>query len=271
MKETLYTLITGGSQGIGRALSMECAKGGQNLIIVALPNEHLENTAAEIRTAHSVEVLTLGIDLSKENAALEVFEWCKKNNYSVNILINNAGFGRSGWFEQLPLSTYQTMISLNNRALFEMCHYFIPVLKEKAPAYLMNMSSLEAYLPTPYKAAYTATKHFVYAFTLALHEELKPFNVHAAVLCPGSVLTNEDGLKRIQSMGAAAKMVVMMPEPVAEKAITALFKKRSIIVPGSVNKFIVFISKLIPIRRKMRLLEKIFRSYVKEEKEVSSS
>ncbi len=261
-----YTLVTGGSQGIGRALSMECAKRGMNLLIVALENEHLNNTVEEIKdTYNNILIHSLGIDLSKKEAAQEVFSWCKENGFEINILINNAGFGRSGWFEKIPLEMYRTMIQLNNQALFELCYHFIPMLKENKPAHIMNMSSLEAYLPTPYKAAYTATKHFVFAYSLALREEMKQFGVNVSVLCPGSTVTNEDGLKRIQSQGKKAKLVVMMPEPVAEIAITDLLNNKQIIIPGRVNKFIAFLSKRIPIRRKMRLLEKLFRSYVQEE------
>lgn len=263
--DIFFTLITGGSQGIGKALARECAKRKMNLLIIALPDEHLETTAQQIRDEFKVEVATLGMDLSQQGAAKKTLEWCQENNYQVNMLINNAGFGRSGWLEKLPLNTYRRMIGVNNQALFEFCYEFLPMLKANKTAYILNMSSLEAYLPTPYKAVYTATKHFVFAFSLALKEELKSFDVHVSVLCPGSTLTNEDGLKRIQAMGRTARIAVMMPEPVAEIAINKLLKKKQIIIPGNVNKFIVFLSKIIPVTRKMRLLEKIFRSYVNED------
>jgi short-subunit dehydrogenase len=266
MKKTVYyTLITGGSEGIGNALAMNCAKRGLNLLIIALDNEHLLNAVEEIRNANEqIQVAYLGIDLSQKGAAQKVFQWCKDNDYQVNMLINNAGFGRSGWFEKMPLEVYQAMIQLNNQALFELCYHFIPELKKNQPAHIMNMSSLEAYLPLPYKAAYTATKHFVFAYSLALREELKQFNINVSVLCPGSTITNEDGLKRIQSQGKRARIAVMMPEPVAEIAIAGLFNKKQIIIPGRVNKLIAFISKVIPVNRKMKLLEKLFRSYVTE-------
>ncbi len=266
MKHTKnYTLITGGSQGIGKALAQSCARRGMNLLLVALENEHLPKTAAELKVAHpDIQVDSLGINLAQKDAAKEVFEWCRKNDYQVNMLINNAGFGRSGWFEKMPLEMYRTMIQLNNQTLFELCYHFIPMLKQNQPAHIMNMSSLEAYLPTPYKAAYTATKHFVFAYSLALREELKQFGVNVSVLCPGSTITNEDGLKRIESQGRKARLVVMMPEPVGEIAISELLNKKQIIIPGRVNKFIAFLSKRIPIRRKMRLLEKLFRSYVEK-------
>ncbi len=260
-----FALVTGGSQGIGKALSLECAKRGMNVLIVALDNEYLQATRKEIESAHpNISVDVFGIDLSRPDAAREVYDWCLANDYRVNMLINNAGFGRSGWFEKMPLETYRTMIQVNNQALFELCYHFMPMLKEHQPAHIMNMSSLEAYLPTPYKAAYTATKHFVFAYSLALREELKPFGVNVSVLCPGSTITNEDGLRRIQSQGRKAKLVVMMPEPVAEIAITDLLGKKQIIIPGRVNKFIAFLSRQIPIRRKMRLLERLFRSYVRD-------
>jgi len=229
-----YTLITGGSQGIGKALAMACARRDMNLLIVALDNEHLTETVNEIQEQFDhLDVDCLGIDLSQKDAARQVFEWCRLKGYQINMLINNAGFGRSGWFEKMPLEMYRTMIQLNNQALFEMCYHFMPMLKENQPAHVMNMSSLEAYLPTPYKAAYTATKHFVFAYSLALREEMKQFGVNVSVLCPGSTITNEDGLKRIQSQGRKAKLVVMMPEPVAEIAIDELLKKKQIIIPGT--------------------------------------
>jgi short-subunit dehydrogenase len=260
-----YTLITGGSQGIGKAMATACAKRGMNLLIVALDNEHLLNSVAAFKATYpNISIDSLGIDLSAENAAQEVFDWCLSKGYQVNMLINNAGFGRSGWFEKMPLDMYRTMIRLNNQTLFELCYLMIPMLKQNSPAHIMNMSSLEAYLPTPYKAAYTATKHFVFAYSLALREELKPFGVNVSVICPGSTITNEDGLKRIQAQGKKAQLIVMQPEPVGEIAISELLNKKQIIIPGRVNKFIAFLSKRIPMRRKMRLLEKLFRSYVEE-------
>lgn len=260
-----YTLITGGSEGIGKAMAQACAQRGMNLLIVALDNEHLLNTVTGFKAAYpNILVDGLGIDLSKENVAQEVFDWCRDNDYLVNMLINNAGFGRSGWFEKMPLDMYRTMIRLNNQTLFELCYLFIPMLKQHAPSHIMNMSSLEAYLPTPYKAAYTATKHFVFAYSLALREELKPFGVNVSVICPGSTVTNEDGKKRIKAQGRKAKLVVMQPETVGEIAISELLNKKQIIIPGRVNQFIAFLSKRIPIRRKMRLLEKLFRSYVEK-------
>ena len=163
-----YTLITGGSQGIGKALAQACAKRGMHLLIVALDNEHLHNTVNELQVDFpNIQVHSLGIDLSKKEAAKEVFEWCQSNDYQLNVLINNAGFGRSGWFEKIPMETYRTMIQLNNQALFEMCYHFLPMLKNNQPSHIMNMSSLEAYLPTPYKAAYTATKHFCICLLLS--------------------------------------------------------------------------------------------------------
>ncbi len=260
-----FTLITGGSQGIGKALSQECARRGMNVLIVALDNTHLQATREEIASAYpNISVDAFGIDLSRPNAAWEVHDWCLSNDYRINMLINNAGFGRSGWFEEMPLETYHTMIQVNNKALFELCYHFVPMLKEHSPAHILNMSSLEAYLPTPYKAAYTATKHFVFAYSLALREELKQFGVNVTVICPGPTITNEDGLKRIQSQGKKAKWVVMMPESVAAIAITGLLNHKQVIIPGRVNKFIAFLSRQIPIRRKMRILEQLFRSYVKE-------
>jgi short-subunit dehydrogenase len=125
----------------------------------------------------------------------------------------------------------------------------------------MNTSSMEATLPLPYKAVYTGTKNFVYSFSLALNQEIRKFGVKMSILCPGPVLTNEGGLKRIQAQGGKAKLLLLMPEEVARVGVKNMLKGMLIINPGKMNWWITKIQKLIPTRLKMRILEKIFRAY----------
>jgi short-subunit dehydrogenase len=256
-----YTLITGGSQGIGLALARECARRGRPVLIVALDEPELYQTAEDIHEAFGVPAHALGLDLTQPDAAGRVWDWCEQNGYEIDCLINNAGFGRSGLFEQLPLEEYRRMLALNNWALFEMTYRFIPMLLGRPGARIMNMSSLEAYLPTPYKAAYSGVKHFVFAFSLALAEEMRPRGISVTVLCPGSTLTNEDGLRRIKAMGRKARLVVMMPDQVAREAIDGMLRGKRVVIPGRINRFIAFLARNIPLGVKMRLLAGIFTAY----------
>ena len=256
-----YTLITGGSHGIGLAMARECARRGMNLLLVALDEPILHEAPGNLKREFGVRVDCYGTDLTKENASQSVYEWCLEQGYQVNILINNAGFGRSGIFLTQSLSEYQAMMRLNNQAMVEMSYHFLPMLKQAPRSFLLNMSSMEASLPLPYKAVYTGSKHFVYGFTLALREELKEEGPRVSVLCPGPTLTNEDGLERIKSQGWRAKLLLKMPEEVAQVAIHQMLRGKSVIVPGKLPYLLVKVGKLLPTNTKMSILEKIFRSY----------
>lgn len=256
-----YTLITGGSQGIGRAMAEECARRGLPLLLVALDNELLPQAAAHLRATYGVTVDTLGIDLTAEGAARQVYDWCRGKGYSVDHLVNNAGFGRGGLFENHDLQEYIAMMRLNNEALVSLTYHFLPMLRTRSQARILNMSSMEATLPLPYKTVYTGTKNFVYAFSLALREELKPTNISVSVLCPGPVLTNEDGLKRIEAQGMRSQLLLMRPEQVAPIAIRGMLDGKAVIIPGRLPWWLMKMGKVFPTAPKMRILERIFRRY----------
>ncbi|MGB0931156.1 MAG: SDR family NAD(P)-dependent oxidoreductase [Chitinophagales bacterium] len=256
-----YALLTGASMGIGRSMAHKLAKLGHYLILVSLPNQALKDLTVELEKTYSIKAIPYEIDLTLEDAPKIIFDFCTKYKIEVDILINNAGFGLGGLFETIDLAQYNKMMSLNTQAIIGLTHYFLPKLKQHQQSHILNTSSMEALLPIPYKSVYTATKGFIYSFSLALREEVRPYNVNVSVLCPGSVLTNEDGLKRIKAMGWKAKMMVMMPDEVAHNALDKMFQKKGVIVPGGFNKFFTKLGKVLPTSIKMNLLEKVFSAY----------
>jgi short-subunit dehydrogenase len=150
---------------------------------------------------------------------------------------------------------------LNNHALVGLTYYFMNDLLEVSSANILNISSMEATLPLPYKVVYTATKNFIFSFSLALSEELKPDKVNVSVACPGAVVTNEDGLKRIKAMGWKAKLMVKMPEEIAQTLVRQMYKGKRVIIPGLIPKFIINVMYFLPLNLKMNILEKVFRKY----------
>ena len=224
MHETTYALIPGGSAGIGKAMAMELARRKYNLLLVALDDGLLPLAAQEIRDRHGVTVDCLSIDLTLESAPAQVHAWCRKKGYTVNMLINNAGFGRSGLFEDTALDEYYRMIELNNRAAVGLTYLFLPGITRQADGRILFVSSMEATMPLPYKAVYTGTKNFLYAFALAIREELKRTPVQVSILCPGPVLTNEEGKKRLKAQGKGGQLLVMMPEAVARIAVPGMLR-----------------------------------------------
>lgn len=256
-----YALITGASLGIGREIAIELSRRNFNTLLIALDTPDLKDVKNFISKNFTTKVDSLGVDLTNSNAQQLIYDWCKKNQYNVTILINNAGFGESGYFENIPLERYCNMIDLNNKAYVSLIYRFLPDMKKLNHSHIMNTSSMEATLPLPYKAVYTGTKNFIYAYSLALNEEVRQFGVKVSVLCPGPVLTNIGSLNRLKSQGGKAKLLLLSPNKVAKIAVKNMLKGTLVINPGKMNWWITGIVKPIPTRLKMRLLEMIFRVY----------
>ncbi|MEM6396230.1 MAG: SDR family NAD(P)-dependent oxidoreductase [Bacteroidota bacterium] len=257
-KSTKYALISGGSQGIGKAIATECLRNGLGVAIVALPNEHLEATREELSLLGSVH--TLGIDLNTPDAPQQIDRWLDELGIELHYLVNNAGFGRSGRFEEIDYNQYQVMVPLNNQAMVNLTYYMVPRLKATRGA-ILNVSSMEATLPIPYKAVYTGTKAFIYNFSLALREEFRAFGISVTALCPGPTLTNEDGLKRVQAKGKQAQLLLKMPEQVAKPAVAGMLKGKAVVIPGWLPTLIVRVMYFVPRSLRLKILEKIFREY----------
>ncbi len=263
-----YTLITGASQGIGREMAKYCAQKGMNLLLVALPNEHLEDTVKEIETDYLVKVDHLAIDLCQLDAAQQVYDWTIQKGYEVHILINNAGFGDSGFFEDIPFQKTVNMLLLNNLAAVSMTHLFLPQMKKRGHGHIMGTSSIEGILIMPYKASYSATKRFIYSFFLALRQECKKAGVNVSVLCPGPVPTTPGAIQRIKVQGKKAEIITRSVDHVAEIAISKMLKKQGIIIPGRLLRTVVLGTWLIPFSIKMWFFERMSRRYADQRVEM---
>lgn len=259
-----WVLITGGSHGIGRALTLECVNRGMAVAVVALPNADLKHIEEELAGIRGCVFAVLGLNLVEQGAVSRIVTWLEGGGIRPKYLINNAGFGRGGLFENTSWTEYRTMMQLNNQVMVDLTYALLPVLKQTRGG-VMNMSSVEATLPLPYKTVYTGTKAFVYNYSLALREEFRYYDIGVSVLCPGPTITNEDGLKRVKAMGTLAKIAVTMPEDLAEESITGMLKGKAVIRPGFLVKFMAFLGKLFPRTIKLRLLEKLFSKYREDE------
>jgi uncharacterized protein len=254
-----YTLITGSSQGMGKEMAIKCASLGRNILLVSLPNENLANTTSDIGEKYNVKADYLEIDLTKIDSPKNILDWVKHNNYKVNFLINNAGFGGVGPFEDYSFEYINLMLDLNIKATTNLTHFFVPELKKNAPSHLLCNASMIANFPCPYKSLYAATKTYIKSFTRAIREELKPHNVKVSVLQPGATPTNEIVRNQIKSGGFFAKISVTDVKSVAEKAIVKTLKGQAIIIPGLKNRISLKAVKLFP----MPLLQKILASNTK--------
>jgi short-subunit dehydrogenase len=253
VRNTMYTLITGASSGIGKALALKCASKGMNILLVALPTEELYELEKQICRDFNVTCHSFGVDLSMHCSSAAVFNWVKENDYKVNILINNVGVGSKGAFEQLTPDFYHTQIHLNVMTTCMMTRLFVDDLKANAPSHILNVGSLGGFFMLPNKIVYSATKAFVYAFSQGLRMELACSGVTVSVLCPGGTDSNEKTTAINKDLKGLAKISILQPHEVAEEAINKMMKGKARIIPGFINKLSYHVARLTP-----EFLQRIF-------------
>lgn len=252
-----YTLITGAGSGIGEALAYRCAAEGFNLILLGRNQEQLDNLKASIDAKHHISIHILTVDLLAPDAPEFVYKQCMKNNWTVRILINNAGVAQWGHFEHLSLEHMQETIQLHQQALIGLCHYFLPMLKEVPYAHILNVASTAAFQPIPYFSVYAASKSFVLSFSQSLRHELRTQQINVSCLCPGPTDTpffekiGFDSIRR--SRGA-----IMKPKEVADDAITGLIRKEAVIIPGFSNRLGAGFSRYFPRKWMVGMIGKFF-------------
>lgn len=255
--EKPYTLITGASTGLGKAFALVSARQGANVLLVSLPGEGLQELSGEISSTYGVDAPWMEVDLTEEDALHRVSSWAL-SKYRVNRLINNAGFGGTQSINGASFEYLDKMIKLNVRATGLLTYLLLPELKSHGEAHVLNISSLIAYSPVPYKTFYPASKSFIYFLSRGLREEFRHEGVHVSVLMAGPMNTNPNVKKRIEALGWKGRFVSLEPEDMAERALKGLWKRKAVIIPGLGNKISFLVSRILPASIRIRLLKKVF-------------
>lgn len=230
-------LITGASMGIGAVFARELSRRGARPVLVARSQQKLETLAA---TLPGAEVIVA--DLAEPGAAERVFAEVTRRGLEVDMLVNNAGYGRHGAFEELSLSDQRGEIDLNVTALVELTHVFLPML-ERRQGGVLNVASFAAFMPIPYMAVYGATKAFVLSFSEALWAEYRPRGVRVTCLNPGA--TDTPFFERSgDAASAGAKRVA--PEGVVDLGLRAFADGKASVVHGAQNRIGAFLPRLLP-------------------------
>lgn len=242
----LYTLITGASKGIGKAFALECAQRGMNLILVARSGHLLEELSTELSAKFQVNVRTHTADLLDHAVQKKIFAWINENGFEVNMLINNAGMGYYGKFEQQPLEKHLEVLHLNVDAQIRMAHEFLNASNPNQKRYLLNTVSTGAFQPVPYMAVYCATKAFMLSFSRALRFELRKQSVNVTALCPGG--TETDFFTPAQMDGVAEKnaLFMMKADKVAKAGLDGLLSNKAVVIPGWYNQIGAFAARHAP-------------------------
>ena len=238
-------LITGASAGIGREFAKIFAAAGSRVVLVARRKERLEELAEELRSAHGVEAIVAAADLSQATAPQQLFDELAGQGLTIDVLVNNAGFGLVGHFAELPESEEMDMVRLNVVALTHLARLYLPGMLERGRGGILNVGSTAAFQPGPTMAVYYATKAFVLSLSEALYEETRKTGVRVTCLAPGPT-ASEFGDKSGMNDTLLFKLGTMSSASVARAGYKAFRRGRSLVVPGPINWLGSFMTRLAP-------------------------
>ena len=240
-------LITGASSGIGAEIARELAGRGLGVTLVARREERLQELADEIHEEFGVETEVVAGDVASERARTRLFNEIEQRGLTVEVLVNNAGFGSGGRFTTLDASKEASMVRTNCEAVVALTGRYLPEMAERGRGAVLNVASLIAFQPVPFQATYGATKAFVLSYTDALHEEMRGTGVTVTAVCPGPVHTEfgEQG-----GFGGADERIPgalwLEATKVAEDAIRALEAGDRVTVPGAGNQLAALWGQHLP-------------------------
>jgi hypothetical protein len=238
-------LVTGASSGIGLELARQFAKHGHPLVIVAPVESELQQIAEEFSQAYNVPVRVVAKDLEQPEAPQEIFDELAADAIAIEILVNNAGHGFRGKFWEVPMEKNVSILRLNSEAVIRMTELFLPPMLSRGRGRVLNTASIAGFEPGPLMSVYHASKAFVLSFSEALATELKDTGVTLTILCPGPVDTDFFPKAEMVDTKIFQKGSVMAPQEVAEAAFDALMKGERLIVPGAINKTMVFARRIL--------------------------
>jgi hypothetical protein len=230
-------LITGASSGIGAELARSLARRGYGVTLVARREDRLEQLAQELRNAHDVRVEVIACDVADAESRAQLVAELAARALTVEILVNNAGYGTGGRFHTLALEREVGMVRVNSEAVVALCGTFVPEMVKRGRGAVLNTASTIGFQPVVNEATYGATKAFALSFTEALHAELRGTGVTVTALCPGPVKTEFMDDPGVQE-GAASLPAPMWVHAsvVAERGVRALARGRRTAVPGVLNR-----------------------------------
>ena len=241
-------LITGASSGIGEIFATELAKKNYNLFLVARSQDKLDRLAVELSQKYQITATAIVRDLTELSAGQKVFDAVIAQGGTVDLLINNAGFGDYGAFAERPLAKQMAMVQLNITAVVELTGLFLPLMQQRRNGAIINVSSIAGFQPIPYMSVYAASKAFILNFSEALWAENKDSGVDILVSCPGPTESKfYDRADFPENATGLNGMTMASAEKVVEETLEALAKKQSTVVAGGfANQIIANLPRLVP-------------------------
>ncbi|MFN2377864.1 MAG: SDR family NAD(P)-dependent oxidoreductase [Candidatus Binatia bacterium] len=244
MTTPALAMVTGASSGIGKSFAEALAARGCDLVLVARNQARLDDLAAELRSRHGRDVHVLVADLEKPEE-LALVEKHLHEDARIELLVNNAGYGVTGNFADLPVEKSDGQIACNIVALTRLSHAALSTMKPSRRGGIINIASGAAFLPTPQISVYCATKAYVVNFSLALNEETKSHGVHCMVVCPGFTRTEFQSRANYDT-SALPSFVWQTAEDVVNETLAAYERGEALLVPGLQNRITMALTGFVP-------------------------
>lgn len=242
-------LITGASSGLGAEFARQLAPHVAEMVLVARRVDRLETLKAELERP-GLAIHIQKVDLAHPGETEGLLRWLKANDIHVNFLINNAGLGDHGRFENGDWDRVQQMLDVNIVALTRLTHGLLPTLHKAKESAILNVSSVVALMPMPKMAVYAASKAYVSSFSEALRAELRGTGVRVTTLCPGPVPTefaptaersaNPDPVPAPECFKVSAEQVV-------REGLRAVERDRPRVIPGWFVAFVMLLTAAMPM------------------------
>jgi uncharacterized protein len=249
-------LITGASSGIGYELAQLFARDRYNLVLVARSADKLKQIADEFTRQFGISVKIIPLDLSLPDAPTKVFQELQREEITVNVLVNNAGFAAYGFFAETDLNAELQMMQLNTIALTHLTKLFLKEMVSRHEGKILNIASTAAFQPGPLMAVYYATKAYVLSFSEALANELQRTGVTVTALCPGPTESGFQARANMEESKLVSGKRIMDAKTVAQIGYRSLMKGETVVIPGLKNKLLALSVRFTP----RNLVTKIVRS-----------
>jgi uncharacterized protein len=229
-------LVTGASSGLGVELARSLAKRGHGVTLAARRLDRIEALAAELSQAHGIRAEAIQCDLRDGDARADLVARVAEFGLTVEVLVNNAGYGSGGTFVSLDRANEVEMVRVNCEAVIDLCAVYAPQMVSRGRGAICNVASTVSFQPMVRQATYSATKAMVRTFTEALHAELRSAGVAVTALCPGGMKTEFIDVADVAKAAELAPgFMFEKPEDVAEAGIIGLERNRRVVVPGLPN------------------------------------
>jgi uncharacterized protein len=250
-------LVTGASMGIGVDLAECFAREGYELILTARSQSALNEVASRLSQTHGVKATVFAIDLGEPGGGARLAQSIELAGLTVDVLVNNAGFGKAGAFAGSDCALQLGMIDLNDRALVELTHIYWPHMLARNRGGILNVASIAAFVPGPLMAVYYASKAFVLSFSEALWEEARGTGVHVSCLCPGATKSKFRERAGTGATRLGQTAVVMDSMPVAEAGYAGFRNNQRVVITGKGNSRTIRMVPFLPRATVLKMVRNI--------------